>query len=136
MDYEIRYVQKDTYLHAIVNGRNTRENVLASLAEITLECDRRQCHRILVEERLEGPRLQTLDVFAIASEGSLQALGKFEAIAYVDVYAGELMEFAEDVAVNRGIPVAVFGNVEDAERWIAKHQRVDDPAVSDNPTHG
>ena len=126
MDYRIDYQQKDTYLHAIISGKNARDSVLAALAEITEECDRRQCFRILIEERLEGPRLQALDVFAIASEGSIRALGKFEAIAYVDIFGGELMDFAENVAVNRGMPVAVFGDLAEAEHWIAKQQRIDD----------
>jgi hypothetical protein len=40
-------------------------------------------------------------------------------IAYVDVNAqGSLMKFAEDVAVNRGLRVRVFGTVADAERWL------------------
>jgi hypothetical protein len=41
------------------------------------------------------------------------------AIAYVDVNAqGSLMKFAEDVAVNRGVRVRVFGTVAEAERWL------------------
>jgi len=44
----------------------------------------------------------------------------FEAIAYVDVNAdGELMKFAETVAVNRSLPVVVFSSVSDAEKWLA-----------------
>jgi len=124
MSYEIRFEQKDTYLHAIVTGRNSRESVLAYMADITQECDRRQCFRVLIEERLDGPRLATLDIFAIASEGSMRALGMFEAVAYVDVNGGELMDFAEDVAVNRGMPVAIFRSAADAENWISKQQTV------------
>ena len=75
MSYEIRFEQKDTYLHATVTGTNSRDNVLAYMADISRECDRRQCFRVLIEERLDGPRLATLDIFAIASEGSMRALG-------------------------------------------------------------
>jgi hypothetical protein len=60
-----------------------------------------------------------MGVFQIASEGSSRARGCFEAIAYVDVNAeGELMKFAETVAVNRGLPVTVFSSVSDAEKWL------------------
>jgi hypothetical protein len=39
--------------------------------------------------------------------------------AHVDVYAeGELMKFAESVAVNRGVPVMVFASVGEAELWL------------------
>jgi hypothetical protein len=74
---------------------------------------------VLVEERLEGPRLGTMEVFQIVSEGSRNAGGTYTAFAYVDVNAkGDLMQFAETVAVNRGVPVVVFATVADAEKWL------------------
>ena len=76
------------------------------------------------EERLEGPRLGTLDVFRIASEGSSKAIWIYKAFAYVDVNAeGDLMQFAETVAVNRGMPVTVFSTVADAEKWLLDEDR-------------
>lgn len=98
------------------------ENVTAYLAEMREECQKRDCFRVLLEERLEGPRLGTMDVFKIASEGSIGVLGMYEAIAYVDVYAGDLLEFIETVAVNRGLPIATFTSVSDAEQWL-RHQK-------------
>jgi hypothetical protein len=124
MTYELTIDPKPTYLHAIVTGRNSRENVARYLADILQECRARQCFRVLIEERLEGPRLGTLDVFKIASEGSNRASGVFDAIAYVDVNAaGDLMQFAETVAVNRAIPVTVFSTVADAEQWLREGDR-------------
>ena len=77
--------------------------------------------RVLIEERLEGPRLGTMDVYQIAAEGADRAKGLFEAIAYVDVNArGGQMKFAETVAVNRGLPVTVFASVDDAREWLLK----------------
>jgi hypothetical protein len=73
----------------------------------------------MIEERLEGPRLGIVDVYRIVSEGTVRALGQIEMIAYVDVNAeGDLMKFAEDVAVNRFLRVAVFSSVSDAELWL------------------
>lgn len=119
MSYKLTLVQKPTYLHAIVTGVNTRENVTRYLEEIVRECTRRGCYQVLIEERLEGPRLGTMDVFQIASEGSSRARGFFKAIAYVDVNAeDDLMKFAETVAVNRSLPVTVFSSVKDAEKWL------------------
>lgn len=89
------------------------------LADIHRECTNHACFRVLIEERLEGPRLGSLDVFDIASEGKDHVAGKLPIIAYVDVNAaGTLMKFAEDVAVNRGIYVRVFPSVADAEKWL------------------
>jgi hypothetical protein len=117
--YQVRFTDRGKYLHAAVTGANTRDNVLRYLADVRRECEVRNCTRVLIEERLEGPRLGFPDVFRIAAEGSTRALGFFEAIAYVDVHAqGDLMDFAETVAVNRAMPVRVFRSLPDAENWL------------------
>ena len=119
MAFTVTITQKPTYLHAVVTGENTAENVRGYLTQIQRECTTRKCLRVLVEERLEGPRLGIVDVFRIVSEQTVRALGQIEVIAYVDVNAeGDLMKFAEDVAVNRFLRVAVFSSVPDAELWM------------------
>src|SRR4030065_920929 len=98
--------------------RNSRENVVGYLAEVLHECTARGCFRVLIEERLDGPRLNTLDVFQIVSEGSANAGGILKAIAYVDVNAeGDLMKFAETVAVNRAFPVVCSSTLSRAAKW-------------------
>jgi hypothetical protein len=69
MTCKITIHQKATYLHAIVTGQNNRENVERYLQEIRAECIARRCFRVLVEERLEGPRLHTVDVFDVIADG-------------------------------------------------------------------
>jgi len=124
MTYKLTIDQNPSYLHAIVTGRNSRKNVTGYLEQTLRACTARRSFRVLIEERLEGPRLGTLDVFQIVSEGSSRAQGVLEAIAYVDVNAeGNLMQFAETVAINRALPVAVFKTVADAERWLLNEQR-------------
>ena len=120
--YELTVTEKGTYLHVVVTGPNNEENVLGYLAEIRRECITRDCFQVLIEERLEGPRLDTMEVFRIASRGGSRAQ-RFTAIAYVDVNAeGNLMKFAETVAINRGVPVAVFSSVDKAEKWLLAGQ--------------
>jgi hypothetical protein len=119
MSYTLTIDQNHSYLHAVITGRNTRENVEGYLRELVAECQARDCFRVLVEERLEGPRLRLLDVFELATMGSDLGRGTLKAVAFVDIYAeGGLMKFAEDVAVNRGIPMAVFDTVAEAETWL------------------
>ena len=79
-----------------------------------------------------GPRLGALDVFEIVTAGSRDGRGVFQAIAYVDASAGEnLMEFAENVATNRGIAVRVFPSVADAAKWLrAQAVEAGEPAES------
>ena len=126
MTYKLTIDQKPTYLHVIVTGRNSRENVMRYLEETLRECTARSCFRVLIEERLDGPRLGTMDVFEIASVESGKASEIIKAIAYVDVNAeGNLMQFAETVAVNRGLPIVVFSTVADAEKWLQSNDRGD-----------
>ena len=79
----------------------------------------------LIEERLQGPRLGTLDVFEMVSAGSTRFLRAPKAMAYVDANARsqEMMQFAENVAVNRAFPVRVFPTVMAAERWLQSEQQ-------------
>jgi hypothetical protein len=124
MTYELTFDQRPTYLHATVTGANSRENVERYFQDVVRECAARGCLRVLIEERLEGPRLKTLDVFEIVSEGSKRPRGMMEAIAYVDVNAeGDLMQFAGTVASNRGLPVAVFPTVAEAQTWLLEKDR-------------
>jgi hypothetical protein len=120
MSYELQIVEKPTYLHAIVTGANSAENVSGYLQDLLRECEARQCFNVLIEERLTGRRLETWDVYQIAADNSAQARGVFRAIAYVDINAGgDLMKFAETVANNRGVPMNLFSSVAEAEAWIA-----------------
>lgn len=113
--------QKPGYLHATVTGPNTAENVRGYLDALFAECIARGCYRLLIEERLEGPRLRTVEVFDIVSRGSQKVSGMLRAIAYVDVnLQGDLMRFAETAAANRGLPVMLFPTVAEAEAWLAR----------------
>jgi hypothetical protein len=63
-----------------------------------------------------------MEVFSLVSEGSMKALGQFEAIAYVDQKMGDMAEFAETIAVNRGMPISVFNNTDDAQKWLTQQK--------------
>jgi hypothetical protein len=116
--YTMTIAVEGGYLHAVVTGVNSVENVVAYLQQLRQECEDRGCFRVLIEERLEGPRLRTLDVFQIASQGAVGA-SRIEAMAFVDVHAeGDLMKFAETVAANRGLPIRLFKSVDDARHWL------------------
>jgi hypothetical protein len=117
--YKLTIDQKPAYLHVVVTGPNSGENVVRYMEEVIRECTARRCFRVLVEERLEGPRLGTIEVFGMVSKGSARFQRTLEAMAYVDLNAeGDVMRFAEDVAVNRGFPVKVFPTVAAAEEWL------------------
>ena len=124
MSYKLTIDQKPAYLHIIVTGHNSKETVMQYMEEVMRECTNRNCGSVLVEEGLEGPRLGTFDVFVMMSEGAKRFVGTFHAMAYIDVNGdGGLMQFAENVAVNRGIPIQIFSNVPDAEKWLLHQAR-------------
>jgi hypothetical protein len=130
VSYELKIEPKAGYLHVTVTGRNTQENVMRYMQEVMHECAARRCFRVLIEERLEGPRLGTMQVFTMVSSGAKRYHGMLEALAFVDVSADAgVMRFAEDVAVNRGIPVKVFRTIDGAEKWLEQHARPADTST-------
>lgn len=124
MTYQLTINRESDYLHAIVTGQNSQQNVALYLDEIMQERKATDCYRILIEERLEGPRLEALDIFDVVSEGSSRVMGLLSAVAFVDVNAeGDLMQFAETVAVNRALPVRYFSTVTKARKWLVDQAR-------------
>ena len=122
MTINLHFQQKPTYLHATVTGINAEANVMHYVENIVRECASRNCWRVLIEERLDGPRLHTLDLFDVMSEDRADLLNRFRSIAFVAVNTTSyLMQFAEDVAANRGFPLQVFPTVGDAEMWLLRH---------------
>lgn len=121
MTYKINVIQKHTFLHFIVTGQNTIENILKYFEEIHRECAAQNCFRILIEERLEGSRLSIIDIYRIINNESLKYMGFFKAIAYVDINGNkDSMHFVETVSVNRSLPVVAFPTVANAEEWLIK----------------
>ena len=121
MTYDLTITDKDDWLHATVTGPNTIGNVDGYMQELFEACRKSDCSRLLIEERLEGPRLSTLEVFKVVSKRAEESRGYFMSIAYVDLNAeGDLMTFAETVAKNRGSQVKVLPTVIEAEDWLSK----------------
>jgi len=121
MSYQLQIKEEPDYLHIIATGENSKKNISDYLEEVIRTCRDRGTGKVLIEERLTGPRLGTLDVFEVASEGSRRLLGKLKMIAYIDVFAEtDLIHFAETVSVNRGVPVRIFINVQTAKKWLTE----------------
>ncbi len=120
MTYQLTIEEKPSYLHAKVTGTHNAENIRRFLEEVHEECARRHCTAVLLEMNLAGPSLDTASIFDVVSERSAQGM-MFKRMAYVDASAERdprKMEFAETVAVNRGVKVRLFHSVADAERWM------------------
>ena len=121
MSYSLNIIERLGYLHFQVSGTNSLATVRDYLAEILATCVARQCSAILIEENLSGPSLSVGEVFQIASAGSEATVPIINTIAYVDAnpeHSHERMQFAETVAVTRGIDIRVFESVATADIWL------------------
>lgn len=87
MPYALAVESKGSYLHATVTGQNGRETVIGYFEEIRSACRSRDCYRVLVEERLTGPRFSLAELFQLMAKVSAMSGATFEALAYVDVNA-------------------------------------------------
>ena len=120
MSYEINFKQEHNYLHATVTGQNSEQAVNRYLEQVMREALVNKVRRLLIEERLEGPRLDTTSVFGIAAEGSVKYRAvAWQKIAYVDIYVEDSsMKNVEAVASNRGMPLRIFSTVAEAAQWL------------------
>ena len=100
MTYDVKYVRRPDYIHAIVTGQNSRENFLHYTDDVLAECRRAQCRRTLIEDKLTGPRMSDGEIFIVATEASRRALGFYEALAFVD----ELRALRDRPGVTRDSP--------------------------------
>ena len=121
MPYALNFIEQPGYLHFKVSGSNSLATVRGYLADIHATCRQRRCSSILIEENLSGPSLAIGEIFQIASAGSEATAPVVHAIAYVDTnpeHAFLDMQFAETVALTRGINIRVFESVVAAEAWL------------------
>lgn len=120
--YTLTVESKGSYLHAVVRGTNDRDTVIGYFTEIREACAKRDCYRVLVEERLEGPRFPPEVLLPLMAEVVAMAGPTFETLAYVDVMAvtDTVLRLASQV-VQPGARVGVFDRVAEAEAWLTRH---------------
>lgn len=121
MAYQLTVEEKPGFVHFRVTGDNTPETIRGYLGEVYAVCVERQCARVLIEEDLAGPGLDLFEIFQIVSRGSDRGFPFPIRIAYVDLNPAHRhadMQFAETVAVNRGLNIRVFQDSRDAQAWI------------------
>lgn len=118
MPHSIDIDVRPAYLYARMNGSNTPETILSYMLQIVDLCEAHDRSLVLIHDCLDGPSLSMIELFETISQASRNVLGRFDAVAYCDDKMGHLMGFGEDVAVNRGMPLAAFDNLDEATSWI------------------
>ncbi|HEY2629210.1 MAG TPA: STAS/SEC14 domain-containing protein [Usitatibacter sp.] len=118
MSYHLQIEEHPKYLHAAASGANTAENVLRFLREAYEACLKQQASAVLLEMKFEGPALDTGSIYSVIAQRS--DTGKqMRKVAYVAQPEREAKsKFAETVAINRGVNVRLFSNVEAARKWL------------------
>ena len=79
---------------------------------------------MLLELNLAGPSLDSSSIFEVVSKRAAVA-AKLRKIAYVDTSERDpdKMKFAETVALNRGVNVRLFRDVDAARQWLSEDSK-------------
>ena len=123
MPYRLVVDEQPAYLHAAVTGAHNAPNALRFLTEAFAACAKSGRTALLLEFNLAGPSLDSSSIFDVVAQRTAIA-AKLRKIAYVD-HSGtgrdpDKMKFAETVALNRGVNVRLFHELEDARRWLSE----------------
>ena len=119
MSYQLKIDEQPTYLHAEASGQHSPENALRFLTEAWDACVARGQFALLLEMNLVGPSLDPTSIFGVIVQRSAEAT-RLKKIAYVDRSPRDpaRMKFAETVALNRGVNVRLFQDLDEAKCWM------------------
>ena len=119
MALSLQVTPKLGYLHIVVTGELTRDNVVAYVERVRVECIERKCPYVVLEDRLAGPRLKLRDVVSLSFYFRKWPMDV--TVAYVFHSAGFIAaRLAEAISVLRGFHIGAFATVEEAEQWLLK----------------
>ncbi len=120
MSYQLTTQPMPGYLHVIVTGKNTAQNVMNYISEVGALCDKEKFSTVLIEENLQGSGLNMFDIFKVM-KGLKQTPKILRWIVYVDINPAHdpgMMDFARELAVRRGLRVRICRTVQEAKEWI------------------
>ena len=127
MSYAINIEFKEHYLHVTVKGENTLANVLSYLNEVYDACIQYRCSKVLIEEFLTGPGLDTFDIFVVITKNFPKAKSIGLRLAYSDMnpeHNKRGMMFAENLAHIRGVNVRLFSDdIHHAVAWLLEDKK-------------
>jgi hypothetical protein len=117
--YQLTFEPRPSYLYAYVKGdEDSYEISRAYWQEIADECRKNKYKKVLiVEDIAESGTIA--EAYQLCSEFPQMGYIGIK-VAFVDRYSeqNEENQFGELVAVNRGINGKLFGEVDEAEKWL------------------
>lgn len=118
-EYRLTIEKHPTYLRAKGEGPRTAENVLRYFRETHDACVSTGILDVLMEMSFTGAGFDFSTIFAVISERAPHGL-KLGRIAYVESSPEQAprAEFAETMAVNRGVRVKLFPDLDAARKWL------------------
>lgn len=118
MAYRLTVEVHPTYLHARAEGPRTPENAMRALKEIHQACVEAGRRDVLVEMSLDGPGFEASAIFNLVEKRAPEGV-KLGRIAYVEnAPAATRTAFVENLAVNRGVNLKLFADVDSARKWL------------------
>ena len=121
LSYQLTIEERPTYVYARVDGDLTPANALRFLEDAHAACVKYGRAAVLLDMQLRGPNLPTTSVYDVISQRA--AYGSLlRKIAYVPYRSDDqsMAQFAETVAMNRGVNVRLFESVATAESWLSE----------------
>jgi len=119
MKYDIAVERKATYLQVTGTGALNEANARRFLVEAYQAALAHKCDSLLLEMGFSGS-MDLGKIYSVIAERSTDG-AMLKRIAYVDLnpdHLPEAPEFAELVALNRGVNVRLFRSLAEAERWL------------------
>lgn len=120
--YRLTFEHRDGYLYAYVEGEHDSYEISKQYwLEVAAEVVRTKAPRVLIDENIVESA-SIAEVFRLSSEIPSMGFGATR-VAFVDRYLeqNEINEFAELVAVNRGLNGKIFNDEAMAIDWLMKH---------------
>ena len=116
---DIRFEDRNDYLYAFFTGkRDGLADAIRFWRRAIEECNKRNYGKLLIEQDFPKP-LSMDDAFCLADAIAKMPVGKIKiAFADRDYTQNVTNQFAETVAVNRGVFGRVFTNLHEAETWL------------------
>lgn len=116
----LTFLEHPNFLHVISTGSGNTDAVLATGQVIVNRAKNLGVEYVIIEDQLDGPKMQPIDTFAWLAELSKSARNVFKAVAVVSEKQGADKQFMMSVAVNRGFNMALFDTALEAEQWLVE----------------
>ncbi len=126
MSYELSYTHEPDYLHVQATGISNVENQIAIASDCFTECDKHGYGKLLLDVRgmTGGSDIGTVGVYNLIKR-DIRALVIPSPLKVSVVDLEELSEgsrFVENVAVNVGLDLRIFTNIDEAIAWLGVNE--------------